>query len=90
MLLDKYKDFFSASPHDYGQAKEVSRLIDTGDFLPFRAKPYQKSCIKDAQVSKELCQLLDAELVTPSKSPWASPLLILHKKDRGHCILMDY
>jgi hypothetical protein len=39
-LLDKYKDIFSAGPHDYGKAKGVSHLIDTGEAPPSRAKPY--------------------------------------------------
>ena len=48
------------------------------------------TCVEDAQVSKELKQLLDAGLLAPSQSPWASPLLILKKKDGGHRIVMDY
>ena len=89
-LLDSFSDIFATGPHDYGLAKGVSHQIDTGDSPPFRAKPYRRSQVKDAQVSKELKQLLEAGLLAPFQSPWASPLLILKKKDGGHQIVMDY
>ena len=46
-LLKQYRDIFSTGPLDYGQAQGVSHQIDTGDSPPFRAKPYQKSRVKD-------------------------------------------
>ena len=89
-LLDSYADIFASGPHDFGLAKNVTHVIDTGDAPPFRAKPYRKSRVEEAAVSKELKQLLEAGLLTPSQSPWASPLLIVKKKDGGHRIVMDY
>ena len=89
-LLGSFSDIFATGPHDYRLAKGVSHQIDTGDSPPFRAKPYCRSQVKDAQVSKELKQLLEAGLLAPSQSPWASPLLILKKKDGGHQIVVDY
>ena len=77
-------------PNNYGLAKGVVHQIDTGDSLLFWAKPYCKSQVEDAQISKELKQLFYAGLLAPLQNPWASLLLILKKKDGGHQIGMDY
>ncbi|KAJ9086323.1 hypothetical protein DSO57_1005313 [Entomophthora muscae] len=53
--------------------KGVIHQIETGDAPPFQAKPYRKSRVEDARVSKELKQLLDAGLNALSQSPWVSP-----------------
>ena len=90
-LLDQYKDIFADGPANFGLAKGVTHQINTGDAPPpFRVNPYCRSQIEEAQLSKEIKQLLEAGLLAPSQSPWASPLLILKKKDGGHRIVMDY
>lgn len=64
--------------------------IDVGESKPFKSCPYQKSVVEEQVVAKELNTLLDAGLLKPSKSPWASPLLLIKKKNGGHCVVMDY
>ena len=75
---------FSTGPYDFGLLKGTQHQLDLEDARPFRAQPYHKSKVEKAQVLIELKQLLDAGLLQPSKSPWASPLLLLKKKDGGH------
>ncbi|KAJ9077440.1 hypothetical protein DSO57_1016746 [Entomophthora muscae] len=53
-LLDQFSDIFASGPTDYGLAKGVIHHIDTGDVPPSCAKPYRRSRVEDAQVSKEL------------------------------------
>ena len=89
-LLEEYADLFSEGPHDFGLLKGTSHHLELEDSRPFRSQPYQKSKVEEAQVAIELRQLLDAGLLQPSKSPWASPLLLLRKKDGGHRVVMDY
>jgi len=89
-LLNKFKDIFAVDKNDFGQMVDTVHSIDVGDAKPFRSRPYRKSQVEEQAVSKELSSLLSAGLLTPSKSPWASPLLLIRKKDGGHRIVMDY
>ncbi|KAJ9062835.1 hypothetical protein DSO57_1006283 [Entomophthora muscae] len=78
-LLDLFKDIFAYGPNVFGLSKEFIHQNDT-TVPPFCAKHYCHIWVEEAQVFKELKQLLGAGLLAPSQSPWASPLLILKKK----------
>ena len=39
---------------------------------------------------EELNKLLDSGMIIPSNSPWASPILIVKKKDGSNCVVIDY
>ena len=64
--------------------------FDVGDSKPFKSCPYRKSVVEEQVVAEELNSLLDAGLLKPSNSPWASTLLLIKKKNGGHCVVMDY
>lgn len=72
--------------------KGTMHQLNLKDTRLFRSQPYLKLKLEEAQVSIELCQLLDAGLLQPSKSPWSSLLLflLLQKKDSGHRVVMNY
>lgn len=89
-LLEEYADLFSSGPHDFGLMKGTKHELTLENQSPFKAQPYRKSKVEEAQVAVELKQLLEAGLLQPSKSPWASPLLLIKKKDGGHRVVMDY
>jgi len=57
--------------------------IDTGTHNPVYAKPRQLSGDKLTAVKREFQNLLDAGIIEPSNSPWASPLHVVPKKDPG-------
>ena len=71
---------FSMHEWDVGLAKGVEHGIRLFDSRPFR----QRSCrlapadIKD--VRKHLQELLQAGIITASRSPYASPIVIVRKK----------
>ena len=63
---DQFKDIFAQGPNNYGLSKGVIHQINTGDTPSFCANPYFCSQVKGAQVSKELKQLLDSDLLDSS------------------------
>lgn len=89
-LFDKYKDVFSSDTYDLGTAKGVTHYIDTGDSDPVRLQPVCRSLALEAVVNKEIQELLDKGLIKPSCSPWASPVLIVKKKDGINRVVIDY
>lgn len=89
-LLNEFKEIFATSELDYGHMKGVTHQVDTGDHKPFKSRPYRKSRLEETVVQSEIEKLLKSGLLAPSSSPWASPLLLLKKKDGSHRIVMDY
>lgn len=89
-LLNSFSEIFSLGPHDFGLIKGTTHQLHLDQQNPICAAPYRKPNVEEAQVAIELKQLLEARLLRPSKSPWASPLLLIKKKDGGHQVVMDY
>ena len=83
-LLKEFSDIFSKSDKDFGLLVNNFHEIDTADHKPFKSRPYQKSHSEEKIVSSEISKLVTAGLLKPSKSPWASPLLLIKKKTSGH------
>ena len=89
-LLNEFSDIFSKSDKDFGLLVNNFHEIDTADHKPFKSRSYWKSHSEEKIVTSEISKLVSAGLLKPSKSPWASPLLLIKKKTGGHQIVMDY
>ena len=64
--------------------------VDTGEAPPIRSPPYRipQSLLKT--VNDELRQMLELGIVRPSKSPWASPVVVVPKPDGTIRFCVDY
>ena len=80
-LLLSYADIFAGNDKDIGHTSKLKHDIHTGDAKPIRQSthrlpPHQKD---------EVCRLLDdmqkRNLIEPSSSPWASPIVFVPKQD---------
>ena len=67
-----------------GQTILVEHEVHTGDALPTFQKPYQILYTKRELVKEELEGMLAAGVIRPSTSPWASPIVLVPKKDEGY------
>ena len=41
-------------------------------------------------IESEVKDMLDADIIRPSCSPWSSPVVIVGKKDGGHRFCVDF
>ena len=89
-LFSKYSDVFATSEYNLGCAKDVLHYIDTGDSPPIRLRPIRRSLAAESVVNKEVAELIERGMLVPSKSPWASPILIVKKKDGSNQVVIDY
>lgn len=64
-----------------GTTSVSEMTINTGDAAPISTPPYRIAHSQLAAVKEEVQQMLEADIIVPSKSPWAAPLLMVQKKD---------
>jgi hypothetical protein len=76
------------SKNELGKCGIVKHQMDTGDAKPIKQRFYRVSG-KDKQiVEEEVKKMLEKGVIRKSKSPWASPIVIVPKKngERRFCI----
>ena len=89
-LLDEYQDVFSKDENDLGLTSLAEHSIDTGTAKPVK-QPFRRVPLAFANEEKEaINKLLDQGVIRPSKSPWASPLCLVRKKDGSVRPCVDY
>jgi hypothetical protein len=49
--------------------------------IPVNARPYKYSPHHKTEIERQVADLLKSSLITPSVSPFASPVLLVQKKD---------
>jgi hypothetical protein len=81
---------FATSEDDLGETDCVLHKINTGQAHPIKQAPRRIPIHQKEEVSKELKRMLDAGVVKPSKSPWASPIVIVRKSDGSIRFCVDY
>ena len=68
----------------------VQHHIRVGDASPIQQKPYRVPYAQRDVVKQELDRMLQAKVIRPSTSPWASPIVLVTKKDGSVCFCVDY
>ena len=81
-LFLEYADLFATGPDDFGQTGRLQHKINTGNAQPIqqqarRIPPFRKEAVK-IPLGREM---LDKDVIRPSESPWASPVVLMKKKD---------
>eukprot|EP00731_Ephydatia_muelleri_P009833 Em0005g419a len=89
-LLLEYGDIFASSSTDLGRTGALKHCIKTGDSNPIsqpvrRLPPHRKE-----QVNKLLHEMQENDIIHPSSSPWASPIVLVQKKDGSVRFCIDY
>ena len=76
-LFEQYSQVFSNSSANIGKTPIVQMDIDTGDNPPISQRPYSLALKHVEWVRQELEALEQAQIITRSVSPWASPIVIV-------------
>ena len=82
LLCEEFEDIFSKDSTDIGKTPLITMNIDTGDSPPVCQRPYNLPLKHREWVQKELETLERAGVIVRSISPWASPIVVVPKKDR--------
>jgi transposase InsO family protein len=80
-LLQRHSDRFSMKGENMERTDSVQHEIDTGDARPFRERLRQYAPAVQKIIDDEVQQMLKDGVITQSKSPYASNLLLVRKAD---------
>lgn len=86
-LLRKYSTIFSKSDADLGRTGIVRHKIDTQDAYPIK-QPLRRSPVHlNDEIDKQIDDMLQRDIIQPSKSPWASGIVMVTKKDGSNAFV---
>ena len=90
-LLDKYSMIFAEIDLELGSASQVKCKLNTGDAPPIKQGPYRIPFLESPLVENHLMtKMMSADIIRPSTSPWASPIVIVDKKDKSKHFCVDF
>ena len=87
-LLDLLVSFSDVIMDKPGRTKEIEHTIVTNDTTPVRQIPYQLPYSQYNTVKMELEQMESMGIIRPSTSEWASPIVIVPKKDGTYVLII--
>ena len=68
----------------------VQRTIDTGDHPPIKQQPCRTPFVQREKISKLIDDMQQRGVIQPSASAWASPIVIVPKKDGTSRFCVDF
>ena len=89
-LLSEFSGLFSAGPHNLGCNSYVEHTINTGDAPPIRQTPRRLPLAKRETAQQAIREMEHHGQIEPSHSPWASPVVLVKKKDGSTRFCVDY
>jgi len=89
-LLAKHSDVFSKNECDFGYTTAVTHNIPTGDAPPIKQRHRRIPPQVFQEVKKHVRDLVSQGILRESCSPWASPAVIVIKKDGSVRFCCDY
>ena len=89
-LLIEFADVSSASDDDLDKTGIVRHRINTGGAQPIRQRARRMPIHQRAEAETEVQKMLKRGVIEHSSSPWASPIVLVKKKDESTCFCVDY
>ena len=89
-LLTEFADVFSTSDDDLGKTGIVRHRINTGGAQPIRQWARRIPIHQKAEAETEVQKMLKRGVIAQSSSPWASPIVLVKKKDGSTRFCVDY
>jgi len=89
-LIKSYLDIFSTADDDVGRTDLVKHRIDLNEEKPFKQQYRRIPTTAYDEVRAHLKQLMNAGIIRPSHSPFASNVVLVRKKDNSLRLCVDY
>ena len=89
-LLLEFSDLFAKGPDDFGRTGRIKHTINTGKAHPVRQMVRRIPPFCRDEARKLLKEMMEKDVIQPSVSPWASPIVLVQKKDGSTRFCVDY
>lgn len=89
-ILRQYADCFSRSSKIGQTPIAKHRIITDESSRPVRRSPYRVSPRERDAIKAQVDEMLREDIIQPSQSPWASPVVLVKKKDGTLRFCVDY
>ena len=87
--MDEYQHLFALNLKELGKTSLVQHEIKLSDKTPFKERYSRIPPHQYEEVKKHLQEMLDIGAIHRSTSPWASPVVLVHKKDGSLWFCID-
>ena len=88
-VLTSFSDTFALDQSQLGRTDLVEHSIETGEQRPIRQLPYRTPFALRQEMEGMIGQMLEQGVIQESSSPWASPVVLVAKKDGTNRFCVD-
>jgi transposase InsO family protein/predicted aspartyl protease len=89
-LLEQNAEIFATEEKPFGHTDLVQHDVITTTEMPIKQAVRRPPFHMREAANKEVTKMLDAGIIEPSNSPWASPVVLVKKKDGSLRYCIDY
>ncbi|GBN12768.1 Retrovirus-related Pol polyprotein from transposon 297, partial [Araneus ventricosus] len=89
-LLNEFQDLFSTCDADVGRCNMTQHRINTGDHPPIKQYPRRLPLARKEEAEHLVQEMVDNGIIEESSGPWASPIVLVIKKDGSTRFCVDY
>ncbi|GBO35515.1 Retrovirus-related Pol polyprotein from transposon 17.6, partial [Araneus ventricosus] len=89
-LLQEFQNLFSTSDSDVGRCNMTQHRINTGNHPPIKQYPRRLPLAKKEEAERLVKEMVDNGIIEESSGPWASPIVLVKKKDGSTRFCVDY
>lgn len=89
-LISRNSDLFASKDSELGHTETVKMKIDTGNSEPIKLRPYRTPLNNRKVIDETVEEMLDANIIRRSRSPWSFPVVIVDKKDGSKRFCVDF
>ena len=89
-FLTEHHNVFALEEYERGETDLVEMEIVTGDAHPRRCAPRRVPFALREEMARQIDHMQAAGVIQASTSPWASPAVMVRKKDGTHRFCIDY
>jgi len=89
-LLEEFADLFAKDITELGRTDKVNHRIYTEDVPPVKLHSYNMPPDEQNFIKEEIERMLESNIIQPSESPWASPVVLVRKKNGKLRFCVDY
>ena len=89
-VLERHEGVFARNPRRPQEIKSAEHTITSIDHRTIRQRPLRVSPSIEAEINRQIDEMLSNGIIRPSVSPWGSRVILVKKKDGSHRFAVDY